>query len=191
VPARDDGERRRILRFSNREVLVALGFAGLVNMAMIAMAAAAFHAGHPEVAEIETAYHTLGPLLGAGAASVFLLSLLASGLSSSVVGTMAGQGIMQDFLHVRLPVWLRRGVTMAPAFVVVALGVDVTQALVLSQVVLSLALPVPMLALVWLTGRREVMGEFANARHVQVAAVVAAALVLGLNVVLLVQMAAD
>ncbi len=190
VPARDDGERRRILRFSNREVLVALGFAGLVNMAMIAMAAAAFHAGHPEVAEIETAYHTLGPLLGAGAASVFLLSLLASGLSSSVVGTMAGQGIMQDFLHVRLPVWLRRGVTMAPAFVVVALGVDVTQALVLSQVVLSLALPVPMLALVWLTGRREVMGEFANARHVQVAAVVAAALVLGLNVVLLVQMAA-
>ena len=170
VPARNDGERRRILRYSNREVLVALGLAGLVNMAMVAMAAAAFHAGHPDVAEIETAYHTLGPLLGGGAAAVFLLSLLASGMSSSVVGTMAGQTIMQDFLHWRTPVWFRRLITMAPAFVVVALGVDTTRALVLSQVVLSLALPVPMVALVWLTGRRDVMGTFVNARAVQIAA---------------------
>ncbi len=187
VPARDDTERRRILQFSNREVLLALGFAGLVNMAMIAMAAAAFHAGHPDVAEIETAYHTLAPLLGVGAAAVFLLSLLASGLSSSVVGTMAGQGIMQDFLHWRTPVWFRRVVTMAPAFVVVALGVDTTRALVLSQVVLSLALPVPMLALVWLTGRRDVMGAFVNARHVQAGAVAATVIVLLLNVVLVLQ----
>ena len=187
VPARDDTERRRILQFSNREVLLALGFAGLVNMAMIAMAAAAFHAGHPDVAEIESAYHTLAPLLGVGAAAVFLLSLLASGLSSSVVGTMAGQGIMQDFLHWRTPVWFRRVVTMVPAFVVVALGVDTTRALVLSQVVLSLALPVPMLALVWLTGRRDVMGAFVNARHVQGGAIAATMIVLMLNVVLVLQ----
>jgi len=187
VPARNDGERRRIIRFSNREVLLALGFAGLVNMAMIAMAAAAFHAGHPEVAEIESAYHTLAPLLGAGAAAVFLLSLLASGLSSSVVGTMAGQGIMQDFLHVRSPLWFRRLLTMGPAFVVVALGMDTTRALVLSQVVLSLALPVPMLALVWLTGRREVMGDFVSARHVHIGAMAAAGVVLALNAVLVAQ----
>jgi manganese transport protein len=189
VPARDDGERRSILRYSNREVLVALGFAGLVNMAMIATAAVAFHAGHPEVAEIESAYHALGPLLGAAAAGVFLLSLLASGVSSSVVGTMAGQGIMQDFLHWRSPLWLRRVVTMAPAFVVVALGVDATRALVMSQVVLSLALPVPMLALLWLTGRRDVMGAFVNSRFVQAGAAGAAVLVLALNVVLVLQIA--
>ena len=187
VPARDDTERRRIVKFSNREVLLALGFAGMVNMAMVAMAARVFHAGHPEIAEIESAYHTLGPLLGTAAASVFLLSLLASGLSSSVVGTMAGQGIMQDFLHWQTPLWFRRAITMAPAFVVVALGVNTTQALVMSQVVLSLALPVPMLALVWLTGRRDVMGAFVNARHVQTAAVVGALLVLALNVVLVAQ----
>jgi manganese transport protein len=187
VPTRNDTERRRVLRYSNREVVIALGFAGLTNMAMVAMAAAAFHAGHPEVAEIETAYHTLGPLLGVGAAAVFLLSLLASGLSSSGVGTMAGQVIMQDFLHWRTPLWLRRLITMLPAFVVVGLGVDTTQALVMSQVVLSLALPVPMLALIWLTGRRDVMGDFVNARHVQMGAVAASLLVLALNVVLVMQ----
>jgi manganese transport protein len=116
-----------------------------------------------------------------------LLFLLASGLSSSVVGTMAGQVIMQDFLHWQSPLWLRRTVTMIPAFVVVGLGVDTTQALVLSQVVLSLALPVPMLALVWLTGRPDVMGAFANRRWVQAGAVAAAALVLLLNAILVAQ----
>ena len=122
MPARNDAERRRIISYSNREVLVALGLAGLVNMAMLAMAAAVFHAGHPDVAEIETAYHTLVPLLGVGAAAVFMVSLLASGVSSSVVGTMAGQTIMQDFVGFRIPLWLRRLVTMLPAVVVVAHG---------------------------------------------------------------------
>jgi manganese transport protein len=185
--ATGEAERRKLLRFSNREVLVALGLAGLVNMAMVAMAAAAFHAGHPDVAEIETAYHTLGPLLGAGAASVFLVSLLASGLSSSVVGTMAGQTIMQDFLHWQTPLWLRRLVTMLPSFVVVGLGVDATRALVGSQIVLSLALPVPMLALLWFTGRRAVMGEYVSSRPMQALAVAMAAVVLALNFVLLAQ----
>ena len=104
--------------------------AGLVNMAMVMMASSAFHAGHPEVAEIETAYHTLTPLLGAGAAGVFLLSLIASGISASTVGTMAGQLIMQGFVGFRIPVWVRRLVTMLPAFVVVAMGVNATNALV-------------------------------------------------------------
>ena len=112
APGRDDHERRLLLRFSNIEVLVALGLAGLVNMAMVIMAASAFHAGHSDVAEIETAYKTLTPLLGPAAAGVFLAALLASGLSSSVVGTMAGQMIMQGFIGFRIPVILRRLVTM-------------------------------------------------------------------------------
>jgi manganese transport protein len=154
---------------------------------MIAMAASMFHAGHPDVAEIETAYHTLVPLMGAGAGVAFMVALLASGFSSSVVGTMAGQVIMQDFVHFRTPLWLRRLLTMIPAFVVVGLGADATQSLVISQVVLSLALPVPMIALLILTGRRSVMGDFVNSRRTQIAAVSAAAVVLSLNVLLLLQ----
>jgi manganese transport protein len=116
-----------------------------------------------------------------------MVSLLASGFSSSVVGTLAGQSIMQDFLHVRVPMWLRRAVTMAPAFVVVALGVNATEALVMSQVVLSLALPVPMIALLLFTGQRRVMGAFVNGRALQAVAILAAAVVLGLNLVLIAQ----
>jgi manganese transport protein len=112
----DARERRLLVRFSNLEVIVALSIAGLVNMAMVIMASAAFHSGHSDVAEIGTAYRTLTPLLGAGAATLFLVSLLCSGVSSSVVGTMAGQMIMQGFVGFRIPVWLRRLVTMAPAF---------------------------------------------------------------------------
>ncbi len=106
---------------------------------------------------------------------MFLVSLLASGLSSSVVGTLAGQMIMQGFVGFRIPVWLRRLVTMVPAFVVVALGVDSTQALVLSQVVLSFALPLPMVALVLFTRRRDIMGRFANSRLTDAAAVLGTA----------------
>jgi manganese transport protein len=187
TPAFNDAERRRILSFSNREVLIALSIAGLVNMAMLAMAANAFHAGHPEVAEIETAYHTLTPLLGIGAAAVFLISLLASGLSSSVVGTMAGQVIMQDFVDFRIPLWVRRLVTMLPAVAVVAWGVNATQALVASQVVLSLVLPVPMIALLVLAGRRDIMGTFVVRGWTRLGALVAAVLVLALNLILLLQ----
>jgi len=189
MPARNDSERRQIISYSNREVLVALGVAGLVNMAMLAMAATVFHEGHADVAAIETAYHTLVPLLGIGAAAVFMSSLLASGLSSSVVGTMAGQTIMQDFVGFRIPLWVRRLATMIPAVIVVAIGVDSTMALVLSQVVLSLVLPVPMIALLVLSGRRDVMGSFVNRRITQVGAVVAAVVVLTLNLLLLLQTA--
>ena len=185
MPIRDDNERRKVLRFSNREVIVALTVAGLVNMAMVMMASGAFHAGHPDVAEIETAYHTLTPLLGIGAAGVFLLSLIASGVSASTVGTMAGQMIMQGFIGFRIPIWVRRLVTMIPAFVVVALGVNATNALVISQVVLSIALPLPMIALVIFTGRRDIMGAFTNNRLTRIMAVAGTAVVLALNVFLI------
>ena len=187
MPVRDNIERRKVLRFSNREVIVALTVAGLVNMAMVMMASSAFHAGHPEVAEIETAYHTLTPLLGAGAAAVFLLSLIVSGISASTVGTMAGQMIMQGFVGFRIPIWVRRLVTMMPAFVVVALGVNATNALVISQVVLSIALPLPMIALLIFTGRRDIMGDFANSRLTRIAALVGTAIVLVLNLFLILQ----
>jgi manganese transport protein len=187
TPVRTVGETRQVLQFSNQEVIVALAVAGLVNMAMVVMASAAFHAGHRDVAEIETAYHTLTPLLGGAAAGIFLTSLIASGLSSSTVGTMAGQVIMQGFVGFRIPLWVRRLVTMAPAFVVVALGVNVTRALVLSQVVLSIALPLPMIALLMFTRRRDIMGPFANGPITNLAAIAGTAVVLALNGVLIVQ----
>jgi manganese transport protein len=187
VSARGDAERRRLLRFSNLEVLVALSIAGLINMAMVAMAAVMFHQGHADVGEIETAYHTLLPLMGGLAAAAFMVSLLASGISSSVVGTMAGQVIMQDFIGFRIPLWVRRAVTMLPAAVVVAAGVQATDALVLSQVVLSLVLPVPMIALLVLVRRQDVMARFAIGPTTQVLAAVASLVVLGLNVILLLQ----
>jgi manganese transport protein len=185
VPVRGDADRRKLIAFSNREVIVALTLAGLVNMAMVMMASAAFHLGHADVAQIETAYHTLAPLLGPAAATIFLISLLASGVSSSAVGTMAGQTIMQGFVGFKIPIWVRRIVTMLPAFIVVGLGVNATSALVISQVVLSLTLPIPMLALAAFTRRRDIMGVFANARLTQGAAVAGTVTVLFLNVVLL------
>jgi manganese transport protein len=187
IPARDAREKHRILRLSNAEVIVALTVAGLVNMAMVMMASSAFHAGHGDVAEIETAYHTLTPLLGTAAAGVFLVSLLASGVSSSTVGTMAGQMIMQGFVGFRIPLWVRRLVTMLPAFVVVGLGANTTRALVLSQVVLSLALPLPMISLILFTRRSDLMGEFANRRVVQFAALAATCMIVLLNALLILE----
>src|ERR1700751_182682 len=184
------GERRKAVTRSTREVLLALGVAGLVNLAMIAMAAGAFHDGaHQDIAEIETAYRTLAPLLGLGAAGLFMLALLASGFSSSIVGVMAGQVIMQGFVSFRIPLWLRRLVVMAPSFAVVAAGMNVTHALVLSQVVLSLVLPIPMVALVGFTARRDVMGEFANTGLTNALAGPATAFVCGLNGILLLAIA--
>jgi manganese transport protein len=187
VVVESESERRLLVRFSNREVIVALSLAGLVNMAMVVMAANAFHEGHSDVAEIETAYHTLVPLLGGAAAAVFLASLIASGISSATVGTLAGQLIMQGFVGIRIPIWLRRAVTMIPAFIVVGLGVNATTALVLSQVLLSLTLPIPMVALLLFTAQRDIMGERVNGRITTVLATIAAAIVLALNLVLLLQ----
>jgi manganese transport protein len=187
IPTRDDSGKRRMVRISNTEVIIALAIAGMVNMAMVMMASSAFHAGYSDVAEIETAYHTLTPLLGIAAAGVFLLSLLASGVSSSTVGTMAGQMIMQGFVGFRIPIWVRRLVTMLPAFVVVGLGANATNALVISQVVLSIALPLPMIALVMFTRRRDIMGAFANGRAINIVAISGTIVVLSLNVLLILQ----
>ncbi|MGG6896833.1 MULTISPECIES: Nramp family divalent metal transporter [Rhizobium] len=187
APGRNDNERRKLVLFSNWECVIALAVAGVVNMAMVIMASAAFHAGHSDVAEIESAYHTLTPLLGGAAATIFLISLMASGISSSAVGTMAGQMIMQGFVGFRIPVWMRRLVTMLPAFVVVPMGVNTTQALVYSQVVLSFALPIPMVALVLFTRNRAIMGNFANGRLTDIAAIVGTIVILCLNAILLLQ----
>ena len=186
APARSLRERMKLVRYSNREVVAALTLAGIVNAAMVMMAARAFHAGHGDVAEIGAAYHTLVPLFGAAAAGIFLISLMTSGISSSVVGTMAGQVIMQGFVGFRIPVWLRRAVTMIPAFVVVGAGFDTTSSLVISQVVLSLVLPVPMVALLLLTRRADVMGEMVTGPWVLAVAWVATLATLALNCLLVV-----
>lgn len=187
LPVHTDADLRKLLRYSNREVIVALAAAGAVNMAMVMMASGAFHEGHADVGQIETAYHTLGPLLGAGAATAFLISLLASGISSSAVGTMAGQMIMQGFVGFQIPVVVRRLVTMVPAFVVVGLGTDATTALIISQVILSLTLPIPMIALLLFTQRTDVMGSFVNGRLTRLTAMLATAVVLFLNTIVLLQ----
>jgi manganese transport protein len=187
IPSHDDREKHKILRISNIEVIIALVIAGLVNMAMVMMASSAFHAGHSDVAQIETAYHTLAPLFGTAAAGIFLVSLLASGVSSSAVGTLAGQVIMQGFVDFRIPIWVRRLVTMLPAFVVVGLGANATNVLVISQVVLSIALPLPMIALIMFTRRRDVMGQFVNGKVTNMAAITGTIIVLLLNVLLIAQ----
>ncbi|SED53595.1 manganese transport protein [Rhizobiales bacterium GAS191] len=190
VVAQGPAEKRAILSWSNREVVIALSLAGLVNIAMMVMAASVFHDGvHNDVASIETAYATLTPLLGRAAAGVFLLSLFASGISSSVVGTMAGQVIMQGFVGFRIPLWVRRLVTMIPAVIAVAIGVDTTKALIWSQVVLSFALPLPLIALLIFTSRKAVMGEFVNSRLTSIVAIIGTAVILALNVVLVAQTA--
>ena len=190
VVPRSEAEAKRIFRFTLPDVLIAMTLAGLINMAMLYMAASTFHAhGFTAVADIPAAYRTLAPLLGPAASAVFAISLLASGLSSSTVGTMAGQVIMQGFVGFTIPLWVRRLVTMAPAVLIVALGVNPTEALVISQVILSLILPIPVLALVYFTRRRDVMGTLANRRGTTILALACAAIILLLNVVLLYQTA--
>jgi manganese transport protein len=187
TPARNDRERRGLLRFSNREVVIALGFAGLVNLAMVMMSASVFSKSTPGIADIGVAYHTLIPTLGMGAAGLFLVALMASGISSSVVGTMAGQVIMQGFVGFSIPVWARRLITMVPAFIV-ALSFNTMTAMILSQVVLSFVLPLPMVALVVLSSRKSVMGDFATGKRTAFAAIAATVLIVLLNIVLIRQM---
>jgi len=167
-------------------VVIAMGLAGLVNMAMLYMAAATFHAhGRSDIADINTAYQTLTPLLGGAASFVFAISLLASGLSSSTVGTMAGQVIMQGFVGFTIPVWLRRLVTMIPAVIVAAIGLNPTNTLVISQVVLSFVLPFPVITLVMFTRRRDIMGTLVNKAITTWLAIACSVVILSLNVWLL------
>ena len=185
--ARNDRERRSLLRFSNREVVAALGFAGLVNLAMVMMSSSVFGKSTSGIADIGVAYHALIPALGAAAAGVFLVGLMASGISSSVVGTMAGQVIMQGFVGFTIPVWARRLITMVPAFIV-ALSFNTMTAMIMSQLVLSFVLPLPMVALVILSSRKSVMGDFVTGRGTALAAIAATVLIVLLNMVLIRQL---
>ncbi|HXE57025.1 MAG TPA: Nramp family divalent metal transporter [Gemmatimonadales bacterium] len=183
-------EARLIFRYEVVDVVLAMGIAGLVNGAMLVMAASVFHLrGLVQIAGIEEAHRTLAPLLGRVSSEVFALSLVASGLSSSTVGTMAGQVIMQGYIHRRIPIWVRRLVTMAPALVVIGLGLDPTRTLVLSQVVLSFGLPFVLVPLVVFTSRRSVMGGLANRCGTAVLAGLVAGLVVALNLFLLYRLA--
>lgn len=188
IVPRNDDEKKLINRYSVKEVLLAMSLAGLINISMMYMAASVFNGtGHTQIADITTAYQTLTPLLGPAAAGVFLVSLLASGFSSSAVGTLAGQVIMQGFVGFTIPVWLRRVLTMLPTVVIVALGVNPTQTLVISQVVLSLVLPLPIIALIYFTKRRDIMGVLVNKKMTTVLSFVAAVVITLLNLLLIYQ----
>lgn len=183
-------ERRHLARMQIIDIGAALGVAGFVNAAMLVVAAATFYdTGMTSVASIEEAHRTLAPLLGPASAVVFAIALLASGLSSTTIGTMAGQVIMQGFLRRTVPIWLRRAVTMAPALLVLALGLDATRTLVISQVVLSFGIPFALVPLVLFTRRADLMGRLANRRLTTGLAILIVTLVIALNAVLLVQLA--
>jgi manganese transport protein len=186
TPVRNDAERRKVLRFERLDVIIALGLAGIINLAMLAVAAKLFHT--PALAGLSTiqaAHHQLGRLVGGGAALAFAVALLASGASSSSVGTYAGQVVMAGFVKIRIPLLVRRLVTMVPALVVLGLGVSPTSALVLSQVVLSFGIPFALVPLVVLTGRRDVMGVHVNRRLTTVVACGMVALITALNLFLI------
>ena len=188
IVVRDAKRLKRLFRFELVDVVVAMGIAGLVNAAMLVMAASTFHShGFTQIATIQDASKTLEPLLGPSAQVIFGISLLASGLSSSTVGTSAGQVIMQGFIQRRISVWIRRLVTMVPSLVVIALGLDPTRTLVISQVILSFALPFAIVPLVIFTSRKEIMGVLVNKKTTTLLASVVALLILGLNVYLLYQ----
>jgi manganese transport protein len=191
LPAADASMLRRLVRASNTDVALTMGAVGVVNMAIMCVAAVTFSAAGSDAgpaAGIEEAYRMLGPLFGGMSAAIFIVSLLASGLSSSVVGTMAGQVIMQDFVDWRLPLWLRRLITMVPTVIVAAWVSDATQALVVSQVVLSFVLPVPLITLVLFTGSPRVMGRLANSPVVSALAIAGTVVVLAINALLLVNL---
>ena len=188
IVPRNEGEARRLYRFTKIDVVIAMSIAGVINMAMLVVAASVFYgSGLLNIASLETAHRTLEPLLGNASSALFALALIASGLSSSTVGTLAGQVVMQGFIHRQIPIWVRRTVTMLPAFVVVAIGVDPSRTLVLSQVVLSFGIPFALIPLVMFTSRRDVMGGLVNHRVTTGIAAVVALAISALNVFLLAQ----
>ncbi|HEU5418782.1 MAG TPA: Nramp family divalent metal transporter [Streptosporangiaceae bacterium] len=188
VSCSDGDERRQLLRFQRVDVLIALGAAGLINLSMLCVAASLF--SRPDApraaASLQAAHTELGQMVGGGAALAFAIALLASGLSSSSVGTYAGQVVMQGFVGWRIPVFLRRAITMLPALVVLAAGLPATASLVISQVVLSFGIPFALVPLVMLTRRADIMGGLVNRRLTTMAASGIAGLIIVLNAFLLV-----
>ena len=190
VSCRDDSERFELLRFQRLDVVVGLGVAGLINLSMLMVAASVFHrAGGANADSIEAAHAGLGRLVGGGAALAFAVALLASGLSSSSVGTYAGQVVMQGFIRRRIPLMVRRGVTMLPALVVLGLGLPATDSLVISQVVLSFGIPFALVPLWMLTRRVDIMGPFVNRTITTVALGVITTMIVALNVYLVYDLA--
>ncbi|MGH3093969.1 MAG: Nramp family divalent metal transporter [Gaiellaceae bacterium] len=186
IPTHNVDERRELLRFQRLDVIVAMGMAGLINLSMLVIAAALFNrTGNTGIDSIEAAYDGLDRLVGGGAALAFGVALLASGLSSSSVGTYAGQVVMQGFVRRRIPLFLRRAVTMAPSLVVLGLGLPTTDTLVISQVVLSFGIPFALVPMILLTRRRDVMGALVNRRLTTTVASAVAAVIICLNVYLL------
>jgi manganese transport protein len=185
-PAHTPAQRRRLLSAHRRGVLVAMGLAGLVNAAMLVVAAALFYGSDiPDTDTLEGVHAGLARAMDAPAAMLFALALLASGFASSGVGTYAGQVVMQGFIQRRIPLFLRRLLTLAPALVILSLGVDPTEALVFSQVILAFGIPFALVPLVLLTRDRRLMGELTNRPVTTVLASVAAAVIIALNAVLL------
>ena len=187
IVTRDPVKLKRLFHFELVDVAIAMGVASLVNAAMLVMSASAFYPKLSNIGTLEEAHRTLTPLLGPAAGVVFALSLLASGLSSSSVGTMAGQVIMQGFLHLEIPVWVRRLVTMIPSLIVIFVGFDPTTTLVYSQVLLSFGLPFAIIPLVMFTRDRQMMGVLVNRRLTTIAASIVAGIIVILNIYLLVQ----
>src|SRR5690349_24440678 len=187
VQCRDDAERREVLKFQRLDVLIGLGAAGLINLSMLCIAASLFNrTGRSGVDSIEAAHSGLGHLVGGGAALAFAVALLASGLSSSSVGTYAGQVVMQGFIRRRIPLYARRAVTMTPALIVLGLGLPTTGSLVISQVVLSFGIPFALVPLTLLTRRRDIMGPLVNRRVTTAAMAVITTVIIVLNLALLV-----
>jgi manganese transport protein len=188
IVPRNDEEARKLYKYTRIDVVIAMSIAGLINMSMLVVAATVFYgSGLLDVDSLEGAHRTLEPILGGASSVLFALALTASGLSSSTVGTMSGQVVMQGFIQRRIPLFVRRFVTMLPAFVVIGLGLDPSRTLVISQVVLSFGIPFALIPLVMFTSRRDVMGGLVNRRATVAAAWVVAALISGLNIFLLAQ----
>jgi len=189
VLPKTENEARRLYRFTRIDVVIAMSIAGFINIAMLVVAASTFYkSGLTHVESLETAHKTLAGLLGGYSSTLFALALLGSGLSSSTVGTLAGQVVMQGFVRWRIPVWVRRLVTMLPALIVIGIGLDPSRTLVLSQVVLSFGIPFALIPLVIFTGKREIMGALTNQRSTTAVAAVIAAVIVGLNAFLLYQL---
>jgi manganese transport protein len=178
-------EKRELLRFQRLDVVIALGLAGIINLTMLVVAAQLFFESGTDVESIESAHAGFNTLLGGGAALAFAVALLASGLSSSSVGTFAGQVVMQGFINRRINLFLRRSITMAPSLIVLAIGVDPSTTLVISQVVLSFGIPFALVPMVLLTRREDVMGALVNRPLTTAVASLVAALIIALNCFLL------
>ncbi len=188
MATRNDREKKRVLRFERLDVYIALGLAGIVNMAMLAVAGKLFHTrALSGLSTIQQAHAQFGHLVGGGAAIAFAVALLASGASSSSVGTYAGQVVMAGFINFQIPLALRRAITMTPALVVLAVGLNPTHVLVLSQVVLSFGIPIALIPLVILTSRRDIMGIHANSRVLQISAWAIAIAISAMNIFLIYQ----